>query len=113
MLGSLASVVFVLALLAGLLWWLRRGGRIQPRGRCLSVIDFVALGGGCGLTVVQVGERYFLMAAASGQLSLVSELGPQDVAEALRAPHNGRGRFPSSLWSRGPLRSPGELAKRG
>ncbi|HZS50387.1 MAG TPA: flagellar biosynthetic protein FliO [Bryobacterales bacterium] len=79
MLNSIAAVALVLAMLAGLLWWLRRlagkGGRLcGSSGRHIRVIESVNLAPGAYLHLIEVSGRALLVSAASQGCELLYEL---------------------------------------
>jgi len=79
LLNSMAAVALVLAMLAGLLWWLRRlagkGGRLfDSSGRHVRVIESVNLAPGAFLHLIEVSGRLLLVSAASQGCELLGEL---------------------------------------
>ena len=78
--SSIAAVVFVFTLLGVVLVWARRATGAAGTGVALRVVDAVPLGAGRSLTVVRSGERFFLLGATPHSISLIAELGPDDVA---------------------------------
>jgi flagellar biogenesis protein FliO len=78
--SSVAAVVFVFALLGLLLFWARRATGASVAGVALRVVDAVHLGGGRSVTVVRTGERFFLLGATAHSISLIAELGADDIA---------------------------------
>ncbi len=81
MLDSVLALLFVFALLAGCLWLLRQWGSNQRRGRNLAVVETLAIGPNKTLSLVRVGPRLFLLAAANERVSVISELNPDELAE--------------------------------
>ena len=73
------SVVAVLALLGGALWWLRRVGLAQfavrgaggSKTRCMKVIERLALTPQHSLYLVRVADRTILIAASPGGCSIL------------------------------------------
>jgi len=74
MLASVASLFVVLALLAGLLWWLRRLTPQARGGRHLRVVESVTLGPGQALHLVRLGARGLVVATSRERCELVAEL---------------------------------------
>ena len=70
-----AGIAVTLALLAGLLFWLRRKGLTQWRGgsgaRVMEVIESKALGPGHTLHLVRVADRVMSLATHSGGCTLL------------------------------------------
>ena len=76
---SIAPLLLVLAMLAGLLWWLRWTAGAQMRrgrasGRHIQVIETVELGPGRCLHLVELGGRGLLVASTSQRCDLLCEL---------------------------------------
>jgi flagellar protein FliO/FliZ len=75
MLASAASLALVLALLGGLLWWVRR---TRPKGasggRQMQVVESVALGREQFLHLVRVGERALVVGSTARRCDLICEL---------------------------------------
>ncbi len=70
-----AAVAATLALLAGLLWWLRRKGaarwgRVHRRSR-MEVLESRALCPGHALHLVRIGNRVMALATHSGGCTLI------------------------------------------
>ena len=73
------SVILVLGLLGGALWWLRRKGMAQfafkapgsGRGRAMQVIERMSLTPQHSLHLVKVGERTVLIAASPAGCSIL------------------------------------------
>ena len=73
------SVILVLGLLGGALWWLRRKGMAQfafkapggARGRAMQVIERMSLTPQHSLHLVKVGERTVLIAASPAGCSIL------------------------------------------
>jgi flagellar biogenesis protein FliO len=93
MLPSVLSALLVLALLGGLLLWLRRLSPAQARGRCLRLLETVQMGNGKALSIARVGDRYFLLAATQAGIGLIAELEAGDLPQETRAP------APAGLWN--------------
>ncbi len=75
--GSILPLVIVLALLAGVLWWLRWASRAhagRASGRLIRVVETVDLGAGRCLHLVELGGRGLLLASTSQRCELISEL---------------------------------------
>jgi flagellar biosynthetic protein FliO len=76
------SVVAVLALLGGSLWWLRRKGvasfaakgRGAGKARSMKVVERLALTPQHSLHLVRVGDRTILVAASPGGCSLLDAM---------------------------------------
>ena len=86
MLASIASLVLVIGMLAGVLWWLRR---LAPRvggGKHIRVIESVPLGPGQSLYLVRLADRGLLVAASRDRCELLCELDSLPVEEGVVAP---------------------------
>ncbi|MGH9659185.1 MAG: flagellar biosynthetic protein FliO [Bryobacteraceae bacterium] len=76
---QLLAVTFVLALLGGALWWLRRagfarlGGLALPgrRGHRLEVVESRPLGPGQAVHLIRAGDRALLLAATQAGCTLL------------------------------------------
>ncbi len=76
-LTSVAPLAIVLAMLAGVLWWLRWASRTQggrASGRFIRVVETVELGAGRCLHLIEIGGRGLLVASTSQRCELLSEL---------------------------------------
>ena len=93
MLPSVLSVLLVLALLGGLLLWLRRLSPARARGSCLSLLDTLHMGNGKALSIARVGDRCFLLAATQERIALIAEL------EAGDLPQETRAQAPAGRWN--------------
>ena len=80
---SFFAVVIVLGLVAALAWMLRRGalGSLRSRSRAITVETAVPLGERRSLVIVSVEGRRILLGMTPGQISMVTELGPQPAFE--------------------------------
>jgi len=75
------SVLLVLALLGGVLWWLRRKGVAQfalksavaGKRKSIQVVDRLALTPQHSLHLVKLEDRTMLIAASPGGCSILSE----------------------------------------
>ncbi len=86
LIGRMASVGAVLALLAALLWWLRRRGiaAVMPRRggrRFLENLERLPLGPQHTLHLIRLGEQALLVASSPGGCTLLAtrprnDLGP-------------------------------------
>lgn len=72
---QIAGIALTLALLASLLWWLRRKGVAQwgrtERARMLEVIESRTICPGHTLHLVRVGDRMMALATHSGGCTLI------------------------------------------
>ncbi|MBM3774749.1 MAG: flagellar biosynthetic protein FliO [Acidobacteria bacterium] len=85
---QIGSVLLVLALLAGTLWWLRRRGpahfaRAAKRGRQLELVDRLPLGPQHSLHLVRIADRALLVAVSPSGCRLLEtsewkKLAPQE-----------------------------------
>jgi flagellar biosynthetic protein FliO len=78
-LRAIASVLLVLALVAGLAWLLRRGSLRLPGGsrrQAITIESATPLGERRTLVIVAVEGRRLLLGLTPAQVSLVTELGP-------------------------------------
>lgn len=101
MLSSVASLLVVLLLLGGLLLWLRRWGPSQGVGRCLTVVDTVALGSGKSISVIKIGERCFVVAATPGSVSLISEFDAEQLPKVAASGRASPGLLSKIVWPGG------------
>jgi len=94
LLTSIASLALVVAMLAGVLWWLRRLAPRAGAGKHIRVVESVPLGPGQTLHLVRLADRGLVVAATRDRCELLCELdaAPAEEAvemswrEALRAP---------------------------
>jgi flagellar biosynthetic protein FliO len=74
-LTSALSLALVLAILAGLLWWVRRSNPLAPGlARRLQIVETVALGPAHRLHLVRLAGRALLVAASRDRCELLCEL---------------------------------------
>jgi flagellar biogenesis protein FliO len=90
-LSRMAAVGAVLALLAGLLWWLRGRGFASialpgASGRVIEVLESRALGAHHVLHVVRVGDRALVLAAHPAGCSLVESRPVAEIRPGDRKP---------------------------
>lgn len=84
MIGSLLLIVLVLVLTYyATRWYARRAGRASS-GKYIRIIDRSALGAGASVTIVQVGERYYLLGVGDKSVNMLGEL--EDFEEREEAP---------------------------
>jgi flagellar protein FliO/FliZ len=80
--GTLLALVFVLALLMGLAWFMKRYG---PRGAGaaahLRVVSSLSLGGRERILVVEVADQWIVVGASPGRVNLLTTLAKQEGAE--------------------------------
>jgi flagellar biosynthetic protein FliO len=81
-----ASLVLVIGLLGGVLWWLRRLAPRAGAGRYIRVVESVPLGQAQSLHLVRVADRGLLVASSRDRCELVCELEsiPSDLLPAGR-----------------------------
>jgi flagellar biosynthetic protein FliO len=87
MMQQIAAVAAILALLLGVLWWLRKRGFAVPAfaggrspARRLECLERVALGPQQTLHLVRLGDRALLVAASPAGCSLLRDLAWRDLA---------------------------------
>lgn len=91
-LGSLASVFVVLALMAGLAWFVRRSpGLLRHHRAVIRVETAVPLGERRSLVIVAVEGRRLLLGLTPAQVALVTELGAPSFADTLDRTVSGSG----------------------
>ncbi len=112
MLSSLAALLLVIGLLAGLLFVLRRWGRVQSAGPQLSVLETLAMGQGRSMSLVRAGKRLFLVGVTNQGISLVSEMGDHELGDAESWKQPAPSPLPFKLWLTR-LRAAGELNQGG
>jgi flagellar biosynthetic protein FliO len=84
------KTAFVLVILYGVMWAIRRfSGRplVSRKGLSISVVETAHLGPGRAVHIVNVGNKTVLIGATSQQVSLLTELAPSDLdfgAEAIQ-----------------------------
>jgi flagellar protein FliO/FliZ len=80
--GTLLALVFVLALLMGLAWFMKRYG---PRGggaaAHLRVVSSLSLGGRERILVVEVADQWIVVGASPGRVNLLTTMAKQEGAE--------------------------------
>jgi flagellar protein FliO/FliZ len=78
-LQSFGAVLVVLGLVAALAWLARRGAfaTMRRNPRAITVETAVPLGERRSLVIVSVEGRRLLLGLTPGQISMVTELGPQ------------------------------------
>ena len=94
MMDPMPAVLAVVAVLAAALWWLRKKGRVRPRGgrgRRLETMDRLALTAHHALFLVRLDDRAILVAQSPSGLALLDTSGQQESAAALRAAAPERG----------------------
>jgi len=87
---TLLALVFVLALLAGLGWALRKGLLARRGNSAIGVETALALGERRSLVIVTVEGRRLLLGLTPGQVSLVTELKPPPTFEQAVVRASGR-----------------------
>ena len=108
MLGSLAALLLVIGLLAGLSLVLRRWGGVQSAGPHLGVIETLPMGQGRSMSLVRARKRFFLVGVTNQGISLVSEMGDHELGDAESWKQPAPSPFPFKLWLTR-LRAAGEL----
>lgn len=86
MLASIASLVLVIGMLAGVLWWLRRLAPRAGAGKHIRVVESVPLGPGQSLHLVRLADRGLLLAASRDRCELLCELDSLPVEEGVVEP---------------------------
>ena len=83
-LQSFAAVLVVLGLVAALAWLAKRGAfaSLRRNSRAIAVETAVPLGERRSLVIVAVEGRRLLLGMTPGQISMVTELGPQKPFDA-------------------------------
>jgi flagellar protein FliO/FliZ len=93
LLQTLFALVAVLAVLAGLAWFLKRyGPKVSGGTASLRIVSSLSLGGRERLIVVEVGDQWIVVGASPGRVNALATMPRQDVlpvgAEgATLAPH--------------------------
>ena len=84
--GQIAAVAGVLALLPGVLWWLKRRGLALPaagmsrrRARHLECLERVALAPQQSLLLLRLGNRILLVGTSPAGCSLLREFASSDL----------------------------------
>ncbi len=89
------KTAMVLALLYGVMWFIRRHygkNGVVHRGPSILVVQSAQLGPGRSVHLIGVGGKMLLVGATSQQVSLLSELGAMDL-ESLAVPREGADSF--------------------
>lgn len=79
---AIATVIIVLAVLAGLAWALRRGALVRRRNQPISVETAMPLGERRSLVIVAVEGRRLLLGLTPTQVTMITEL-PNPFRETL------------------------------
>lgn len=83
--GSLVVMVLVIALTYyGSRWYAGKMSKTSA-GKFIKILDRVAFGPGCTISVVQAGERFYLMGISDKNIQMLCELNDFDPGE-LSAP---------------------------
>ena len=84
---TLFSLILVLALLAGLAWFLKKfGPRHQGGGAGLKVVGHLNIGGRERILVVEVGDQWIVVGAAPGRVNALATM-PKGEGAAMLNPH--------------------------
>jgi flagellar protein FliO/FliZ len=78
-----AGFLFVLALLAGLAWFMRKSLNARRSSGSMTVETALSLGERRSIVIVTVENRRLLLGLAPGQVSLVTELQPPSFGQAM------------------------------
>ncbi len=94
------KTAFVLVLLYGVLWAIRRFSwkpMATRRGAGVSVVHTAQLGPGRSLHLVEIGNKLLLLGATSQQVSLLAELAASDLEPPTEVPAAESGSFEHCL----------------
>lgn len=78
-LGTLLIVALILYFAYVVTKYIGNGIGIKTRSGCMQVRDQIPLGKDRSAAIVQIGERFFFIGISGGQISLLSELGEEDL----------------------------------
>ncbi|MBV8150436.1 MAG: flagellar biosynthetic protein FliO [Candidatus Eremiobacteraeota bacterium] len=82
-LRAISGLALIALMLLGLYWAVRvlAQGRLLSLGRTklVTVIDSTFLAQNSSIHVVRIADRYFLVGASSGHVTLISELGAEEI----------------------------------
>ena len=82
LLQTLFALVAVLAVLAGLAWFLKRyGPKAGASGANLRIVGSLSLGGRERLLVVEVGSQWIVVGASPGRVNALATMPRQDGAD--------------------------------
>ena len=102
--GSLLQTVlalgFVLALLGGLAWFMKRYGPKPAAGNArLRLLSSLSLGGRERIMLIEVADQWIVVGASPGRVNALATLARQeDDGSAALAPHNGPAAANFSEW---------------
>ncbi|HEV7814103.1 MAG TPA: flagellar biosynthetic protein FliO [Janthinobacterium sp.] len=100
LLQTVLGLVFVLALLAALAWFLKRYGPRNIGGNAaLRLVGTLSLGGRERIVVVEVADQWIVVGASPGRLNALATLPRQEILPpGLLAPQNGLAATNFSEW---------------
>jgi flagellar protein FliO/FliZ len=82
LLQTILALVFVLALLAGLAWFMKRYGPRAVGGSAhLRVVGALSLGGRERIMVVEVGDQWIVVGASPGRINALATMPKQEGVE--------------------------------
>jgi flagellar protein FliO/FliZ len=82
LLQTIVSLLFVLALVVGLAWFLKRFGPRAPGGAAnMRVIGALSLGGRERVMVVEVADQWIVVGAAPGRVNVLTTMPKQEGVE--------------------------------
>jgi flagellar protein FliO/FliZ len=82
LLQTTLALLFVLAILGGLAWFLKRYGPRAAGGNAnLRVVSAINIGGRERILVVEVGDQWIVVGASPGRINLLSTMPKQEGAE--------------------------------
>jgi flagellar biogenesis protein FliO len=76
-------IVIIAAAVAGLRWWGKRTAGPRSSTGYLRIVDTMAISNGRTIHLVALGKRVIAIGATAQQLSLLTELGPEESSEVL------------------------------
>jgi flagellar protein FliO/FliZ len=86
LLQTLLALVFVLALLAALAWFMKRyGPRAAGASTHLRVVGALSLGGRERIMVVEVGDQWIVVGASPGRINALATMPKQETVAASAA----------------------------
>jgi flagellar protein FliO/FliZ len=79
---TILALLFVLAILAGLAWFMKRyGPRVTGNSAGLRVVAAISLGGRERVMVIEVGDQWIVVGASPGRINALATMPRQEGVE--------------------------------
>jgi flagellar protein FliO/FliZ len=79
---TILALLFVLAILAGLAWFMKRyGPRVTGNSAGLRVVAAISLGGRERVMVIEVGDQWIVVGASPGRINALATMPRQEGIE--------------------------------